>query len=89
VSFSELRDVRLNSAACSSHFISLVYRRRGLELVKSALNPQGRVVYWSANRDDDFAASLKRVFSSVDCISAKAYPKAKRFTHTLFVADRQ
>jgi hypothetical protein len=23
----------------------------------------------------------------VECISAKAYPKAKRFTHTLFVAD--
>ncbi len=66
-----------------------LYQRRGLELVKSALNPKGRVVYWSANRDDDFAHSLKRVFPKVDCISAKAYPKAKRFTHTLFVADRE
>jgi len=28
------------------------------------------------------------VFSRVEAIPAKAYPKAKRFTHTLFVAER-
>ena len=27
-------------------------------------------------------------FKNVEAISAKAYPKAKRFTHTLFIADR-
>ena len=64
------------------------YAKRGLELVKSALHPQGRVVFWSANRDKDFARSLQRFFSRVESIPAKAYPKARRFTHTLFLADR-
>ena len=38
--------------------------------------------------DKDFARTLERVFRQVECVGAKAYPKAKRFTHTLFVADR-
>lgn len=65
-----------------------LYNRSGLERVKSALHPGGRVVYWSANQDRDFENALKRVFKSVQSVGAKAYPKAKRFTHTLFVADR-
>lgn len=65
-----------------------LYDRNGLGLVKAALRPGGRVVYWSANRDKAFAASLAKIYKSVECVSAKAYPKAKRFTHTLFVADR-
>lgn len=66
-----------------------LYNRSGLDCVKAALQPRGRVVYWSANQDKGFARSLERVFKNVECISAKAYPKAKRFTHTLFVADRE
>jgi spermidine synthase len=65
-----------------------LYNRSGLERVKNALHPGGRVVYWSANQDRDFENALKRVFKSVESVGAKAYPKAKRFTHTLFVADR-
>jgi hypothetical protein len=48
----------------------------------------GRVVFWSANPDKSFARSLAKHFGNVQAIAAKAYPKAKRFTHTLFVADR-
>jgi spermidine synthase len=65
-----------------------VYSRRGLQRVKAALSPRGRVVFWSANRDKAFARELEKVFGNVESIPAKAYPKAKRFTHTLFVADR-
>ena len=65
-----------------------LYNRGGIARTKAALHPGGRVVFWSANPDKDFAESLKRVFKNVECIGAKAYPKAKRFTHTLFVADR-
>lgn len=65
-----------------------LYKRAGLERIKAALHPGGRVVFWSANQDKDFAESLKKVFKNVECVGAKAYPKAKRFTHTLFVADR-
>ena len=65
-----------------------LYARTGLELIRAALEPGGRVVFWSANPDKAFTKSLQRTFSRVESIPAKAYPKAKRFTHTLFVADR-
>jgi spermidine synthase len=66
-----------------------LYDSGGIGRAKAALQPGGRVVYWSANPDKSFARSLSKVFKHVECISAKAYPKAKRFTHTLFVADRE
>ncbi|GAA5479225.1 polyamine aminopropyltransferase [Haloferula helveola] len=65
-----------------------LYGRDGLRRVKSALASRGRVVFWSANRDKAFARELGRHFRRVDSVGAKAYPQAKRFTHTLFVADR-
>jgi hypothetical protein len=66
-----------------------IYQRGGIERTRAALHIGGRVVYWSANRDAPFARSLEQVFKKVESISAKAYPKAKRFTHTLFVAERE
>ncbi len=65
-----------------------LYTKSGITRIKSALQPKGRVIFWSAHPDKSFARSLEGSFKKVDCISAKAYPKAKRFTHTLFVADR-
>ena len=65
-----------------------LYQRRGLEIARKALRPRGIVVYWSAHPDPGFVKLLNKVFSKVEAIPAKAYPKAKRFTHTLFVATR-
>ena len=65
-----------------------LYQHAGIERTRAALHPGGRVVYWSANPDAPFVKSLEQVFKKVESISAKAYPKAKRFTHTLFVAER-
>lgn len=65
-----------------------LYQRRGLEMAKAALRSKGRVVYWSAHEDPGFVKLLRRVFSRVEAVPAKAYPKAKRFTHTLFVAEK-
>lgn len=65
-----------------------LYRRNGLELAKAALKKGGRVVYWSAHEDPSFLKLLRKVFSKVEAVPAKAYPKAKRFTHTLFVAKK-
>ncbi len=65
-----------------------LYAKPGIIRIKNALQPGGRVIFWSAHPDKSFAKSLQGLFKHVECISAKAYPKAKRFTHTLFVADR-
>lgn len=64
-----------------------LYDGGGLTRVKAALQPVGRVVYWSANPDKLFSSLLGKHFANVQVISAKAYPEAKRFTHTLFVGD--
>ena len=65
-----------------------LYLKTGLERTKGALHPKGRVIFWSAHQDKSFARLLEKYFVNVQCIGARAYPKAKRFTHTLFVADR-
>lgn len=65
-----------------------IYARSGLARVRDALHPGGRAIFWSANRDETFTRALRSVFRKVECIAAKPYPKAKRFSHTLFVADR-
>jgi spermidine synthase len=66
-----------------------LYQRGGISAVHAALHPGGRVVYWSAKPDAGFARSLETVFGEVECVPAKAYPQAKRFTHTLFIARRK
>ena len=65
-----------------------LYQKSGIARTHRALQPGGRVIFWSAHPDKAFAKALQGQFKSVECIGAKAYPKAKRFTHTLFVADR-
>ncbi len=65
-----------------------LYEGDGLARTKAALHPGGRVVFWSANPDKSFARSMAKHFENVQAIGAKAYPKAKRFTHTLFVGER-
>jgi spermidine synthase len=65
-----------------------LYGRSGLRRVKEALSPRGRVIFWSAHRDKVFARELEKHFRHVECVPAKSYPQAKKFSHTLFVADR-
>lgn len=66
-----------------------LYARRGLITVRSALVRKGTAVFWSANRDKAFAESLERAGFAVTEVGAKAYPQAKKPTHTLFVAKRK
>lgn len=66
-----------------------LYARNGLAMTAKSLRPGGRVVFWSAHPDKAFAKSMMRDFKNVQAIPAKAYPKAKRFTHTLFVGDKK
>lgn len=65
-----------------------LYGRKGIGRLKQALSPKGRVVYWSANRDKSFVRELQKQFRHAEGVGSKAYPQAKKFTHTLFIADR-
>jgi spermidine synthase len=66
-----------------------LYAKAGIGRIKNALQSGGRVIFWSAHPDPTFARLLAGFFKNVECLGAKAYPQAKRFTHTLFVADRE
>jgi hypothetical protein len=46
------------------------------------------VTFWSASTDHAFAKRLTKAGFKVETVAAKAYPQAKRCTHTIFVADR-
>jgi spermidine synthase len=65
-----------------------LYADAGLTVVSRALRPGGRAVFWSASGDRAFLKRLTRAGFRATAVSAKAYPSAKRETHTLFIADR-
>ncbi len=65
-----------------------LYQNQGFTAITRALKPGGRVTFWSACPDPAFAKRLAKAGFSVEVVSSKAYPQAKRSAHTIFVADR-
>jgi spermidine synthase len=66
-----------------------LYQAQGFAAITQALKPGGRVTFWSASTDHAFAKRLAKAGFKVETVAAKAYPQAKRGTHTIFVADRK
>lgn len=66
-----------------------LYQTQGFAAITQALKPGGRVTFWSASTDHAFAKRLGKAGFKVETVAAKAYPQAKRSTHTIFVADRK
>ena len=66
-----------------------LYKSSGFASIKRALKPHGCAVFWSAFRDKPFMRRLERAGFEVEEVGAKAYPTAKRPTHTLYVAHRR
>lgn len=83
-----LLDVDNSPDALVQNDNSSLYDRGGLQQVKAALTKKGRVVFWSANTDKAFEKRMEKVFRNVQSVPMKAYPKAKRPTHTLFIGER-
>lgn len=65
-----------------------IYSDEGLRVLSRALSASGRAVFWSGSTDREFMRRLIHAGFRARSIPAKAYPKAVRETHTLFVADR-
>ena len=66
-----------------------LYQTQGFSAIMHALKPGGRVTFWSASTDHAFAKRLTKAGFKVETVAAKAYPQAKRCTHTIFVAERK
>lgn len=67
---------------------SRLYADQGFAAVWRALRPGGRAVFWSASADRAFVRRLTRAGFRATAVGAQAHPRAKRETHTLFIADR-
>lgn len=67
---------------------SRLYESDGFSVLSRALRPGGRAVFWSASTDRAFVKRLTKAGFRATAVGAKAYPRAKRDTHTLFIADR-
>jgi spermidine synthase len=65
-----------------------LYDGSGFAAIKRALRPGGCAVFWSAYQDKNFMKRLGKAGFAVEEVGAKAYPTAKRMTHTLYVARR-
>jgi spermidine synthase len=65
-----------------------LYHANGIRMIIAALKPGGRVVVWSAARDDAFANRLAVTGLQVQSIPAKLYANAKRCGCTLYIADK-
>ncbi len=66
-----------------------LYQSEGFASITRALKPGGRVTFWSATQDRRFEKRLVKAGFKVEVVPTRAYPQAKRKTHTVFVADRQ
>lgn len=66
-----------------------LYERDGLSLVLRALKPGGTVAFWSASQDKKFARRLQLAGFQVEIFSAKAHEKARRPSHTIFLAHKK
>lgn len=67
---------------------SRLYNRRGLEMIRAALQPAGRVAFWSAEREPAFLDSLARSGFLTEEYPAKAHERAKREAHMIYVGER-
>lgn len=65
-----------------------LYENEGIRRISAALKPGGRAAIWSAGDDQDFSTRLSRADFKVEVVRAKLHPNAKRFSHTIFVADK-
>ncbi len=64
-----------------------IYSRRGFNRIASALQPGGRVAFWSATDEEAFAVSLARAGFRVHVVEAKSHDRAKRFEHRIYVGE--
>jgi spermidine synthase len=82
-----LFDIDNGPAAIVAATNARLYAAPGLTVLSRALRVGGRAVFWSASTDRAFLKRLTRAGFLATAVGAKAYPHAKRDTHTLFIAD--
>ncbi|MFP6905981.1 MAG: spermine synthase [Verrucomicrobiota bacterium] len=65
-----------------------LYTRAGLHAVRTALNPGGRAVFWSAGANKQFEARLAKIGFKVKAVPAKIHEGSRQAAYMLYVADQ-
>jgi spermidine synthase len=66
---------------------SRLYSRRGFQRIAAALQPGGRVAFWSATDEEAFGEALARAGFRVHVVEAKSHERAKRFEHRIYIGE--
>lgn len=66
---------------------SRLYSRRGFDRIARALQPGGRVAFWSATDEQAFGEALARAGFRVHVVEAKSHERAKRFEHRIYLGE--
>lgn len=67
---------------------SRLYDRRGIARIAAGLKPGGSAAIWSAGKDPGFEERLKKAGFFVQAVPARLYPGAKRFSCTIYLAEK-
>ena len=66
-----------------------IYRHEGLLAIKRALNPGGRVAFWTAITEPGLLRDLRRAGFKAEEIAVAKHPRAKRKNHCIYLAERR
>jgi spermidine synthase len=81
-------DVDNGTDSISTRGNAHLYRSVGIGMATGALRPGGRLAYWSAQDDPQFAETLRDFGLKVDVVRARAHATSGAW-HTIFVAQRE
>jgi len=65
-----------------------LYDRNGFAVIRNSLTPNGKVAFWSAEKEPDFERNLGRAGFKVEAVPAKANDHAKRYAHMVYVGTK-
>ncbi|MBK1833184.1 hypothetical protein [Roseibacillus ishigakijimensis] len=68
---------------------SQLYQAEGLDLLKQALAPDGRIAFWAVERDPRLFRSLKKAKFWVEEYPCAKHERAKRKEHAIYLAVRR
>ncbi|HEX8394725.1 MAG TPA: hypothetical protein VF665_20440 [Longimicrobium sp.] len=79
-------DVDNGAGALTTGANAALYRANGVRTAAAALRPGGRLAYWSAEAEPEFAALLRRTGLEVDEVRVRAHAGRSGPRHTLLIA---
>jgi len=66
-----------------------IYRRGGLQAIKRALTPGGRVAFWAATEEPGLFRGLRQIGFAVEELPVAKHARARQQRHRIYLAERR